>query len=479
MRWLILIIVVIILLIYLHRRNSCYVSPVPGKTVWLLWLQGWDSVPRLVQLVKESWIKHNPGWNIELVDAKNLKNYVDIPYIDKIKSPAAKSDAIRLHLLATHGGVWADATLLCMMPLDEWVYDALEPIGFWMYHGRDQGRGPCSWFIVSTVNSPLIRKWRDACDEYWSSRSVEHYYFWMDELFTNLLNSDDEFKKEWEGVPYLWCESPGQSHMLAGHLEEDDPERKRFIKDNPPYVIKLSRGVDENFEEKLRDSNVTFAIKASLGDDRTSHVAHSLEYKNEPKLSDDVVVVADCGNMKDINSIKDAGSAELIVYDKCNFCKTAPEDVRCRPRRNVGREQETYLHFVIKHYSNLPKNIVFIPTPVEKHDRLNRYKEILKTGKNQINDGATLEEHKDFTLPEYEGRKVAPASVRPFKAWYETFIGPWNPDEKYVYNGIYKSTRDSILKTPLIIFKNIWDQVQTADDAEVTHFLERSMVSLY
>jgi mannosyltransferase OCH1-like enzyme len=30
----------------------------------------------------------------------------------------AKSDMIRLHVLSTHGGVWADSTMLCLQPLD-------------------------------------------------------------------------------------------------------------------------------------------------------------------------------------------------------------------------------------------------------------------------------------------------------------------------------------------------------------------------
>ena len=32
---------------------------------------------------------------------------------------------IRLELLAEHGGVWADATMLCLRPLDSWIAHAL------------------------------------------------------------------------------------------------------------------------------------------------------------------------------------------------------------------------------------------------------------------------------------------------------------------------------------------------------------------
>ena len=67
-------------------------------------------------------------------------NYVnDIDYIyvqNKIISPQAKSDIIRLSLLKNYGGIWADSTLLCMQPLSFWFYEALSKTGMWMYHGH-------------------------------------------------------------------------------------------------------------------------------------------------------------------------------------------------------------------------------------------------------------------------------------------------------------------------------------------------------
>ncbi len=110
------------------------------KNIFLLWLQGWDKAPWLQRQVLESWIINNPDWNVILIDQNNLVNYVnDIDYIydqNKIISPQAKSDIIRLSLLKNHGGVWADSTLLCMQPLDHWVFDAFKNSGIWMYHGH-------------------------------------------------------------------------------------------------------------------------------------------------------------------------------------------------------------------------------------------------------------------------------------------------------------------------------------------------------
>lgn len=116
-----------------------------SRTVWLLWLDGWQSAPWLVKEVAKSYERHNPGWKSIRLDSKSLRQHVDIHYINSPDiMPATKSDIIRLSLLAKHGGVWADATMLCFALLDSWLHEGLMPSEFWMYHGRDGGKGPAS-----------------------------------------------------------------------------------------------------------------------------------------------------------------------------------------------------------------------------------------------------------------------------------------------------------------------------------------------
>ena len=139
------------------------------KNIFLLWLQGWGNAEWLNKKVAESWEINNPEWKVHYIDLVNLKDYVnDIDYVydtNKTISDQAKSDIIRLSLLKTHGGVWADATMLCMQPLDNWVHEANEPAGLWMYHGHGAGMskdvGPASWFIVSNKNDYIINRIED------------------------------------------------------------------------------------------------------------------------------------------------------------------------------------------------------------------------------------------------------------------------------------------------------------------------------
>ena len=246
------------------------------KNIFLLWLQGWKNAKWLNRQVAESWEINNPEWKIHYIDIINLKEYVsDIDYIydtNKNISPQAKSDIIRLSLLKNHGGVWADATMLCMQPLEHWVHEAVEPAGMWMYHGCGGGMskdiGPASWFIVSKKGDYLITKWKVECDKYWNNNNSTNNYFWMDSLFKNLFYSDDRFKQIWLKVPYIYCNNDGQSHTLVFHkMDGNTPHLKLLFETKPPYALKFWKNWEDLFSDintqKCINSNGYHAIQLS------------------------------------------------------------------------------------------------------------------------------------------------------------------------------------------------------------------------
>ncbi len=246
------------------------------KNIFILWLQGWENAKWLNKQVGESWEINNPEWKVHYLDFNNLKNYVsDIEYIyDEKKniSPQAKSDIIRLSLLKNHGGVWADATMLCMQPLDNWVYDAVELSDLWMYHGHGAGLnkeiGPASWFIVSKKNGYMINKWKEMCDIFWHSNDSTNYYNWMDGLFKMLLEKDNKFMDLWMKTPYVYCELDGQSHTLAHYgMDKNIPYIKQLFLEKPPYALKLWNYWNDMFpditSEKCINSNAYYAIELS------------------------------------------------------------------------------------------------------------------------------------------------------------------------------------------------------------------------
>ncbi len=259
-------------------ERFCKIYDDMERNIFLLWLQGWDNAPWLQKQVIKSWKINNPKWNIELIDRNNLINYVsDVNYIyDKSKkiTPQAKSDIIRLSLLKKYGGVWADSTLMCMQPLEHWVFEAISVSGMWMYHGHGAGLnsdiGPASWFIISEMNGYLISKWKNECDLFWNINNKAKEYFWMDMLFKDLLSKDNKFKNAWLKTPFLYCEEIGSSHSFASYnyrIGDEKKEVKEIIKIKPPYVLKLSNNLIKKFRnlnsKKFKESNLGYSILMS------------------------------------------------------------------------------------------------------------------------------------------------------------------------------------------------------------------------
>ncbi len=100
-------------------------SLVPRK-IWIYWHQGMSEAPFVVRKCIESWVKENPGWEVNFLDKDNLGEYVVLNLREEklVNLPLPhQSDLVRLQLLSKYGGVWADATTLCMRPLDDWIDD--------------------------------------------------------------------------------------------------------------------------------------------------------------------------------------------------------------------------------------------------------------------------------------------------------------------------------------------------------------------
>jgi mannosyltransferase OCH1-like enzyme len=135
-------------------------SKIP-KIIWTYWHD--LNYPVSVKLCIDSWKQHNPDYQINIVTNDNLTEY--LPDIDFEKMPRAKdmvqrfADFVRIHLLAKHGGIWLDASIVCNQSFN-WVnavqnkFDC-EYIGYYIVYGEDETD------IIE--NSPIIENWFIAC----------------------------------------------------------------------------------------------------------------------------------------------------------------------------------------------------------------------------------------------------------------------------------------------------------------------------
>lgn len=82
-----------------------------SKDIWVFWYQGWDNIPDLIKVTRQSIINNCSGWNIHFLDKDNYKDYIEFPDIITARfnagciSMAHLSDILRLELLSKWGGV--------------------------------------------------------------------------------------------------------------------------------------------------------------------------------------------------------------------------------------------------------------------------------------------------------------------------------------------------------------------------------------
>lgn len=193
--------------------------PIP-KNIWMLWQQGWDKAPNIVQACAKSWQEKNKGWKIHLLDESNIKDFA--PKYSQIYAPkasrTARANIARLSLLNEHGGVWADATLFCQQPLDDWIYKAMGK-GIFMFSDPRPYRLSEIWFIASDKRTYLTDKWLEIVENYWRCFKYPHHYYWMEYLFEMLVNNDEEIRKTWQNVPKLSANGP---HIIQSTPFETD-----------------------------------------------------------------------------------------------------------------------------------------------------------------------------------------------------------------------------------------------------------------
>lgn len=130
--------------------------------------------PRLVAQCLQTWRDHNPGWDVQVLDAATLPAEVTLDDLPDDISLQALSDVLRLRLLRRYGGVWVDATAYCVRPLDDWLPPRLSS-GFFAFTLPAHHCWVHYLFEFVTITSPLCGAVWDATPTV-DSRDCWHVY---------------------------------------------------------------------------------------------------------------------------------------------------------------------------------------------------------------------------------------------------------------------------------------------------------------
>ena len=92
-----------------------------------------------------------------------------------------------------------------------------------------------------------------------------------------------------------------------------------------------------------------------------------------------------------------------------------------------------------------------------------------------------LEDDALFELNVWENRPLPPAPVRPFREWFESFVGRWEQHKRAssCFNMVWKSTRTRLLQRPRAFYERLSALVNAHSNNEAIHFVERSVAVIF
>ncbi|MDJ0859070.1 MAG: capsular polysaccharide synthesis protein [Dinoroseobacter sp.] len=194
------------------------------RKIFSLWVQGEELAPPIVRMNFDRWRALNPSFDLEVLSGNELDSWIhDTPAAREI-SIQAKSDILRIRLLSEYGGIWIDASVFPVVPLDRWIDDAVSHNDFFAYTRPEPEVALSSWFLAANPNSKLISKWEKLVTQYWSIQrpprsetrdlqflkdplnemrpfdeglATPYPYFWFHHLFSILLQTNTEAQEIW------------------------------------------------------------------------------------------------------------------------------------------------------------------------------------------------------------------------------------------------------------------------------------------
>jgi len=168
-----------------------------------------------------------------------------------------------------------------------------------------------------------------------------------------------------------------------------------------------------------------------------------------------------------------------------------------RSLENFGMDIYGYIVHIVENYNNLPYVLFIINGGTDRSQPkrsklaylLNHWQLVYSKGFVDTDPAPAMS---DFYLDEWETTnplnrnpshsKLTPALVRPFKKWYEAFVGPWIHVETsgVSYTNIFAVRRDRVLQHSINLYAQLKYQLEIGGvQSEVAHYIERTFVSLF
>ena len=241
------------------RPTACTPSRMfdpPRKIIWMFWEQGWNHLVhvesrrahgKFSQAARcvEYWRRLNPDYTVHVLNSSSAAamspSYRD--FRARNLGVPLQSDVLRLEVLSTHGGVWADVKTCPVQPLDWFASNFSAANGFFAWHGprsagtRFSRARTCfnewhdffrqaqyrpgmlnidTWFLISPrPHHPLVDAWLEAVKAAAAglpdnAKPPRYTYHFVHCVFNMLYADNRSIQKLYDQVPNIgYCEQHG------------------------------------------------------------------------------------------------------------------------------------------------------------------------------------------------------------------------------------------------------------------------------
>lgn len=171
------------------------------KIIWTYW--DTEEVPEIVKLSMKSWRKTSPNYFINLMNQKNIEEFVSLPENWKRLPSYRQSDIIRLRLLEKYGGVWIDASTILLEDLDNFISKDNLTLFITPLSSLENPVFE-NWFISAPPNNKVIKMW---IEEVLLALQNTNKYIYDSNVYNVEITGD---------VNYLIC------HLVLKNIYEND-----------------------------------------------------------------------------------------------------------------------------------------------------------------------------------------------------------------------------------------------------------------
>ena len=198
------------------------------RRIWMYWHDGWDKAPELATLCLRSWQQRNPGYEVRALDYASLRSVFDNPPVHRGASKLSGfANRVRLRLLRTHGGIWADATNFCTRPVDGWIHEHTAPAHFFAFVLPNAERPIATWFLAACPRAPMVAAWEEIVSLYFEHIEADerqvHAYFYMPYIFEFAVFGNPQLRAQWDAMPKVPVADTGRVSLLAGLQQTGAP----------------------------------------------------------------------------------------------------------------------------------------------------------------------------------------------------------------------------------------------------------------